>query len=187
MNVPGNTNIGEQWTRNNFDVDAEGNLYLVDHGNNRILIFYSPFSETKSGGKGDTIPDFIIGQPDYTSNDANRGKEAPAADSLYTAYLEHVVTTGVSVDPQQNVWVADAFNSRVLRFPKGQTVADLVLGQPDFTSGYRKKTQTQLDRLNCPVLARVHPETGEVYVIDSYAGFQCRLLVFKPPFRNGMA
>lgn len=189
MNVPGNTNVGEQWTRNNFDVDSDGNLYVVDHGNNRVLVYYAPFSEDKSGGKGDAIPDFLIGQPDYESNGINHGKPSPAADSLYTAYLDHGMAFGVSVDHQRNVWVADTFNSRVLRFPKGKSVADLVLGQPTFTSGERKRqvAATRMDRMRYPLLARLNPETGDLYVIDNHQVVNCRLLVFKPPFRNGMA
>jgi sugar lactone lactonase YvrE len=198
MDIPGNTNLSEQWLRLNFDVDGEGNLYVPDHGNNRVLMFRAPFSTDTSGGKGDTVPDMVIGQNDYTSNGINRTNrvDRPDARSLFISYgnftgFDHVSSRGVSVDRQGNVWVADTFNSRVLRFPRGQTTADLVLGQPRFTVNGRPQTgptDTPLNKMFTPTLARVNPRTGELYVVDEYpGGFPARILVFEPSFTNGMA
>lgn len=73
LNVPENTNMAEQWGGLNLDVDALGNLYVPDYGNNRILVYHSPFSSDKTAGKGDVIPDRVIGQDNYTSNRVNHG------------------------------------------------------------------------------------------------------------------
>lgn len=194
MNVPGNTNLAEQWLRLNFDVDADGNLYIADHGNNRVLVYRAPFSTDKTDGKGDTLPDLVLGQDDYTSNRINRGRGLGRRDarSLFLSYggFDHVSCRGVSVDPDGNIWVADTFNYRVLRFPRGKATADLVLGQPDFETS-EPVTDIQkapLNRTCTPTLARVHPRTGELYVVDEYPrGFPARILVFKPPFHSGMA
>ena len=92
----------------------------------------------------------------------------------------------MSVDRQGNVWVADTFNSRVLRFPRGQTTADLVLGQPNFNVNGRPQTgpnDTALNKMFTPTLARVNPRTGELFVVDEYpGGFPARILVFEPRF-----
>lgn len=194
MDVPGNTNLAEQWMRLQFDVDGDGNLYVPDHGNNRVLVYFSPFSTDRTGGKGDTIPDVVLGQTDYTANGINRGRGARKRDaaSLYLSYggFDHVASRGVSVDGSGNVWVADTFNHRVLRFPRSKTTADLVLGQPSFTESepIPDIKRARLDRTCTPTLARVNPDTGELYVVDEYpGGFPARILVFKPPFKKGMA
>jgi len=198
--VPGGSNIEEQGLNFHIDVDGEGNLYVPDFYNNRVLVYNSPFGPAKSSGQGDALPDLVIGQPDYASNLPNygMGKNRRDAASLYLAV--HAITMGVSVDRQGNLWVADVGNHRVLRFPKGKTTADLVLGQPDFTtaqrntpeSGYHDGREGTQHLRFCaqPMLARVEPESGEVYVLDRNLGASkddARILVFKPPLRNGMA
>ena len=79
----------------------------------------------------------------------------------------------------------------MLRFPRGQTTADLVLGQPNFNVNGRPQTgpnDTALNKMFTPTLARVNPRTGELFVVDEYpGGFPARILVFEPRFANGMA
>lgn len=197
---PRTTNTGEYWMRANFDVDRQGNLYIVDTWNNRVLRYNQPFSADKSNGKGDTVADFVWGQDDFSQNKINRGQGASARDrrSLYTSFggYDHVASRGVSVDVSGNVWVADTFNYRVLRFPPNGKEADLVLGQKDSTSGDSSNCQQYngdpksgpLNEMCTPTIARVNPDTGELYVLDEYpGGFKGRILVFRPPFQNGMS
>ncbi len=192
------TNTGEYWMRANFEVDSQGNLYIVDTWNNRVLRYNAPFGADKSNGKGDTVADFVWGQPDFNSNKPNQGRglEAPNNQTLSVSVGGEGASRGVSVDPQGNVWVADIFNYRVLRFPPNSKTADLVLGQGDFTSRDGSTCGTYqshpkdapLHRMCRPTLARVHPETGELYVLEEFAGgFVGRIIVFKPPFKNGMS
>jgi len=175
LNYPENPNVAEQWMRLNFDVDTSGNLYVADFYNNRVVIYNAPFSDDKSEGKGDNIPDRLIGQDNWTSNAVNRGLGPNARDarSLFISWgnpagFDHVSARGVSVDTNGNVWVADTFNSRVLRFPPGATNANLVLGQADFTSRVgacqfsSNPTNAPLNRMCTPVLARVNPDTDEL-------------------------
>jgi DNA-binding beta-propeller fold protein YncE len=196
MNVPPNPNTGEQWMRLNIDVDAEGNLYVPDFYNNRVLIYLAPFKRPiRQVLKMITLPDFVLGQPDFNSNGINHGKGPNERDarSLFLSFggFDHVAARGVSVDGSGNVWVADTFNYRVLRFPKGATGADLVLGQPNFKvsepTNESPPETARTDRMCTPTLARVNPDTGELYVVDEYpGGFPARILVFEPPFSNGM-
>ena len=49
-------------------VDATGNLYVADAGNNRVLRYPAPFANSNLS------PDIVLGQPDkYTSSRANQG------------------------------------------------------------------------------------------------------------------
>jgi len=199
LEYPSNPNNAEQWQRFNFDVDAQGNLYLGDAFNNRVLRFNQPFSQDTTEGKGDTVPDLVLGQEDFTSNRPNRGMGLAQRDerSLNFEISWHTTTKGsVSVDSAGNVWVADLANRRVLRFPPGQKAANLVLGQSDFTAFNEEGCSPPqppafaLDRLCHPLLAKVNPQTGALYVLDetgTEGAFSARLLLFQPPFFNGMA
>ena len=195
MRYPVYTNIAEQWRSQNFDVDADGNLYVIDVYNDRVLKFNDPMSAETTNGRGDTVADFVWGQPDFTTNGINRGRGPgqPDAQSLHVSFYQPSAR-GVSVDPDGNVWVADAGNNRVLRFPPDSQTANLVLGQGDggFTAseGGFCWTEGPLDRMCMPTLARVHPETGDLYVVDENnvpSWFGVRILVFEPPFVSGQA
>lgn len=98
-----------------------GGLAVADPWNHRVLIW----RETPKGP--DHEADIVLGQADGRSSLANRGKDAPGADTLHWPY-------GVSAVGNQLI-VCDSGNRRVLLFDDpqhtGQT-ADLVLGQDGF-------------------------------------------------------
>lgn len=206
LGYPGIANTAEYWLRSNLDVDKQGNLYVVDLWNNRVLKYNQPFSSDKSSGKGDSVADFVFGQNDFESNGINRRKSAyvaenstpsPGKNGLYLSNGDFAAASrGVSVDKDDYVWIADTFNRRVLRFPQDSKDADLVIGQSDFNSVDQGSgcfsssdfNSIPLNRTCLPVLARINPETGELYVLEEYNGpFMARILVFKPPFTNGMS
>lgn len=185
---PYGTNVAEQWGFSTMDVDANGNLYVLDRYNNRVLVYNAPFSTNKSDGKGDSLADRVIGQPNFTANLPNQGASRNAR-TLDTSGLGPS-SRGVTVDAQGNVWVADTNNFRVLRFPPGSNHADLVLGQPDMFSidpAWGDPQTAPKNRMETPTVARVNPATGELYVLDEHReGFRGRIMAFTPPFRNGM-
>ena len=197
------TNIAEYWQRINIAVDGSGNLYVVDLWNNRILKYDSPFSLNKTDGRGDNLPDMVLGQPNFTGHIRNRGNitfgppAPPTNDTLWLDlgteqnYKGWASSSGVSVDAHGNVWVADKYNSRVLRFPANSTVADLVIGQSNMTTiatGAGCIDNAPLNELCTPTLAMISPFNGDLYVLDEHPqDFQARILVFDPPFTNGMA
>ena len=80
-----------------------------------------------------------------------------------------------------------------MKFSSGSKTANLVIGQVDFISGDESgcsfSPQTRpLNKLCTPTLAKINPETGDLYVIDeSSPGFQARILKFSPPFSNGIS
>lgn len=143
-------------------VAPNGRLYVSDPGNNRILSW--PDAAAFPTG---APADMVIGQPDFFSSAPNAGGATNAAGFS--------LPQGICVDAAGNLWVADAFNSRVLMFARpdqNDAVADLVIGQPDFTTGIDNHgngahgTDVALaDSLQYPGRVLVHGL--DVYVADS--------------------
>jgi uncharacterized protein (TIGR03437 family) len=111
-------------------VDASANppiLYVADFGNNRVLAWKNVSAFTK----GD-FADLVIGQRDLLST----APQGPAGD-LSTGLSSPV---GLAVDSKDNLYVVDAGNNRILRYPApfAQTgdllKVDLVIGQADLSS-----------------------------------------------------
>lgn len=100
----------------------EGRLIVADAWNHRVLIWDSVPE------RSDVAPDVVIGQPDATSRDENRGALGP--DSFR---WPHDLAGDESV-----LLVTDAGNHRVLGWcppPRADGPASMVLGQSDFHSG----------------------------------------------------
>jgi hypothetical protein len=104
-------------------MDGSGNVWVADTENNRVL----RYDAALSNGQPAII---VLGQPTLSSNGINTG--GLSDKSLNSP-------RGLAIDGSGNLWVVDSGNNRVLRFSVGggfstNQVADLVLGQPDFTS-----------------------------------------------------
>jgi hypothetical protein len=161
-------------------VDPQGNLYVPDYYNNRVLRYEKSALTTGTSG---LAASYIWGQDVFTGYLANRGG-APSSISLSLPNNAgiNVNGTGIGVDPWGNLWVADTGNNRVLRFPYDPNLtpprprmgADVVLGQNSFTSN---GAGSGLNQMRVPVAVRVDG-SGNVYVAD-YAG-NSRILVFQP-------
>jgi predicted outer membrane repeat protein len=180
--------ISESGSSATMATDEQGNLYVPDFFNNRVLRYDSPF-ETDSRADG------VWGQADLSGMHCNRGAGygRPDRASLCLGeppgFGDHMA--GLDVDSSGNLWVADNRNHRVMRFAFDTTrgsiaqEADLVLGQPDFRTaipGYA------LNQMHNPASVRVS-ENGIVYVADGAegGGTDGRVLVFEPPLSNGMS
>jgi sugar lactone lactonase YvrE len=106
-------------------LDSSGNLYISDQYNSRVLLYLQPLTT-------DLIPDKVFGQPNFTANFGYYGCDpnGPSASNLCQP-------VDVKVDTRGNLFVSDIANSRVLVYENaltGDTVADRVLGQPNFVS-----------------------------------------------------
>ena len=139
-------------------VDGQGNLYVVDGGNHRVLMFPA---RSRSAS-------IVWGQHDFRGNSPNQTKPA-GLNSPSKIAIDY------SSAPYA-LYVSDTGNSRVLvwrdsvRFRDGDP-ADLVIGQPDFENAFPNSeggaalspSSTSLFR---PVGIAVSAE-GALYVADS--------------------
>ena len=96
------------------------NVWVADTNNSRILEFTAPFTTGQDAA-------LLLGQANAGVGSTNRASGAAAATSL-------ALPSGVAIDGLGNIWVADASNYRVMRYPALVAAggpSDLVLGQKD--------------------------------------------------------
>jgi uncharacterized protein (TIGR03437 family) len=133
-------------------IDSTGptqHLYVADPGNNRVL----GFKDLNTVAAG-SMADIVIGQPDFYTAVCNYQASSPTTGGDPTAPNQSSLCApiGLAVDSQGNLYVADSFNGRVLRFPAPFSYqgslepADLVLGQQDFTSQFTDPSPYNLNR-----------------------------------------
>jgi uncharacterized protein (TIGR03437 family) len=136
-------------------------LYVSDTGNHRVLVW----KDSVRFANGDPA-DLAIGQPDVFSAFANVDSGAartPTATSLSGP-------TGLAMDPSTGaLYVADAGNNRVLRYPRpvaqsGRITPDIVLGQFNFTTA--TSAAVSATSLNAPGGLAFGPN-GDLFVADS--------------------
>jgi uncharacterized protein (TIGR03437 family) len=152
-------------------------LYVSDTNNHRVLIWRDSTSFTNGAAA-----DLVIGQPDMTTAVANvdtGAGQSPSPTSLSAP-------RGIGFDTAGNLFVADAGNNRVVRFPRpldqvGRITADLVLGQNDLFSSVSAAVSGR--SLRSPSDVVVGP-FGNVFVADTGNN---RVLQFGSSLTNGAA
>ncbi len=169
-------------------VDAAGNLYVADGGNNRILRYPAPFAQTGAL----LAVDLVIGQPNLSSSSPNGGLAGPTASTLLFANGSGIFRAGLAFDAPGNLWVSDPGNNRVLRFPvaelspgsPNQPPADLILGQNDFFSNLLPSNPTRSGKnyISQPAGLAFDP-LGRLFVADGAN----RVVVYAPPFVIGQS
>lgn len=209
--------LGGMTSPSSVAVDHLGRVFVLDTGNNRVLRFRSPFDEQDPGKL-----ELIIGQTQRLGFCANQDAAAnntcvAVANSasapnnsklrLNAQYLGGVLASRIRFDTQGNLWVTDAGNHRVLRFPRDAvrldsnitpagTIdpvirADLVIGQPDMESAAANRGRLNTpaneapDRLKLDLLrfpnALAFDSQGRLYVADDLG----RVLYYGVPGQNG--
>ncbi len=119
-------------------LDDKDNLFIADSSNHRLLFYETPLAS------GNTNPDAVFGQNDFSGTQANKGG-AVAADTLKGA-----------LDADSNLYVSDSGNHRVLVYRAGNdgnkdATADVVFGQGgSFISGTANKGGISANSLNFP-------------------------------------
>ncbi|MFA6456675.1 MAG: fibronectin type III domain-containing protein [Bacteroidota bacterium] len=130
-------------------LDAAGRLYVSDEANNRILAY----NEAMYKANGD-IADHVIGQLDFVSKIATIEPTPTTVN-----YPEFLV-----VDNTKNqLWVADEYNHRILRFDLTPRLGVGVLGQADFATNGTGLSSSKVDM---PKGIAIDPTTGKLFVAD---------------------
>ncbi len=125
-------------TPSGVSVDPKtGKVFVADRNNHRVLRFAS-LALLSNGAAAEAV----LGQVDFTHAAANRGGPV----NTNTLYMP----TGLSLDADGRLWVADTWNNRVLRFDEAAAKAsgagaDGVLGQPSFIISSTHTTQSGMN------------------------------------------
>ncbi|MCX6718586.1 MAG: NHL repeat-containing protein [Candidatus Staskawiczbacteria bacterium] len=128
-------------------------LFISDTENNCVLVF----DLNQDNVLVDYIPDYILGQPDFTSSDPGTTQSTLNGP------------TGLAYDPENNkLFVADTKNNRVMIFDtssitNGENAVN-VLGQPNFTSSDPGTDQSSLDS---PTALDYDPVNKILFVTDT--------------------
>lgn len=137
-------------------VSSAGRLYICDYGNSRILGFNTiPLANGAAA-------DFVIGQPDLSTNDPNNATLPSQAQRLFRPFSAHA--------HDGRFFVADALNHRVLVFNTVPTTtaqaADLAIGQPNTSGSTAGSDYTSSSNyLNAP--ATLAFDAQRLYIGDS--------------------
>ena len=191
---PGSSNFGLNFPTS-AAVDASGNLYVLDAGNNRILRYPAPFKQTS----GLITTDLVIGQKNFNiGTSPNMGQSLPSNQSLYFFNGGTVLNSSLTIEPATGaLWVTDPGNNRVLRFPVSQLAAgtslpaaDLVLGQTTFTTSSPFPTPpTTISQLNLNALFQpsgiAFDAKDRLFVSDGENGQFFRVLAWGSGFGIG--
>lgn len=160
-------------------VDANGNLYVADTYNQRVLVFYNPDTDATP-----TTADTVLGQPNLTSGDPNY--DSNGGDGIVEGFC---YPRGLAVDASQNVYVVDEFNHRVLKFNTPlttNTLPDAVLGRADLSvtlvCDSSRVGGSGNNQFNLP-LGVAADSSGHIYVTDLNNN---RVMRFDAPLANGM-
>lgn len=156
-NRGGNISASGFDTPSGIAFDAQGNMYVSDFSNTRVLRF-NPLNGPVSA---DTAAAGVIGQADFVS----RGVPTQATSSSLAG------PAGLAIDGNGNLYIAVPGDSRVLVFSVGATSsgARSVLGQSDFittTANVNVFPQASPNTLSLPADVKVD-SSGNIYVADT--------------------
>ena len=158
------TTISGFWNPVSAVTDAQGNIWVSDWGNSRVLRYSPPFTNGMAAN-------LVLGQTNFTT-----GGKSGTQSGLS---LPH----GLAFDKAGNLWVADSYNARVLEFSppfSSGMSASLMLGQPGFNNGVCSGTASASSL--CYPSDLTFDANGDLWVVDDDEN---RVVEFRPPFVSG--
>ena len=170
LSAPTASTLCEQY---GISFDSSGDLWVSDADNSRVLEFKPPFSN-------DMAASLELGQPSataFTSRTANNG--GLSASSLSYQFQP-------AFDGDGNLWVSDTTNNRVLEyvppFSNGMA-ATRELGQSSGATAFTTNASTTSQSGFFYPYGISFDSSGNMQVLDF---FNSRVMIFEPPFSNGM-
>ena len=168
MNTPGGVTIDS--SRHKF--------YVADTNNNRVLVY----DLNTDNSMPDYEADFVVGQPNFSETQINRGSASPASNSFrQPSRIAVESNTG-------NLYVADTGNNRVLIFASVSTNdpnALHVIGAADFTSTNNTGTVSSTKMLSPSGISfSGSGSTLKIYIADKDFN---RVLIFSQITANGQS
>lgn len=151
--------------------DSQGNLYVSDKGNHRVLRFDNPSAKTLAANNAD----MVFGQANYTFGGRRRGETSLFASLEPLGCFD--TPGGLALDGSDNLYVADSEHNRLLRFDdaKNKTIAtnlaNAFFGQSSATG---QTGGTAANRLFLPTSLAMDA-SGRLYVMDAANN---RVLIF---------
>jgi sugar lactone lactonase YvrE len=159
-------------------VDSNGNLYVYDSGNSRVLEYNTPFAGFDGSPITGLSANLVFGQQGSFKSSSCYSVPSISFDGLCVPY-------GIAVDPAGDLYVADTFNSRVLEYNtplkvtgvpgSGDIIADLAFGPGGTLPGDVHGLGP--DSLTYPRGVAVDSH-GNVYIADSWTS---RVLEYNTP------
>ena len=174
-------------------IDSNGNLYVADTFNNRVLEYDTPFAKCASLPCIGKPANFVIGQASSSDFTDTNCAQPPTLDAKGLCLPD-----GIAFDSSNNLYVADASNCRVLEYnnpalnPAAPNVtASVVFGQGATGGGSEFTTDVCADGLNGDpnpsANTLVFPAglsldtSNNLYVADFGT---CRVLEYNTPLAN---
>jgi len=168
-------------------VDKNGNLYVVDAGNNRVLRYPTPMAQQGQF----PVPDLVIGQSNVTGYGPTTVR-APNAQGLYLSDGSTFLVSNLAFDASGNLWVIDTGNVRILRF-NARLCRDRRRRQRDLELG-RRASAVRTRHLSIPAPSAPTTRSTSSRPVgvgvrsqrNLFVGDFNRGMVFLPPFSNAM-
>ncbi len=122
-------------------LDSAGNLFVVDAGDNRVTVYFTPFSGGRVTQPISTAASLIFGQSVASGAACNQGSSATASTLCFDIGGAPFGSVGLALDGTGDLFVADTGNDRALEYTgpfgakgRNSTAANLVFAGTEVVS-----------------------------------------------------